>query len=120
VGPESESDDDVGVDEEEEENKQTKQTKAKKHGCGDVSAIRNTIPASGMPTVMVTIGGTKQKTPKKYEFFHLLDVEDSSAVQYGGVIGDQEMDDIECVAMALDSKSSRAKVGGNRHHFNVE
>jgi hypothetical protein len=48
------------------------------------------------------------------------DLEDS-VVQYGGVIGDRETDDVECVAMASDSKvASKAKVGVDRRHFNVE
>ena len=48
------------------------------------------------------------------------DLEDS-AVQYGGVIGDRETDDVERVAMALDSKvASKAKVGVDGSQFNVE
>jgi hypothetical protein len=48
------------------------------------------------------------------------DLEDSM-VQYGGVIGDRETDDVERVEMALDSKVPiKAKVGVDGRHFNVE
>jgi methylmalonyl-CoA mutase cobalamin-binding subunit len=63
-GPESESDDDMAV--EEEESKPIKQTKTKKHGRSDISAIRNTAAASGTPTVTVVIGGNKRKNTDKY------------------------------------------------------
>lgn len=54
-GPESESDDDMAVEEEEEETKQTKQTKTKKHGHSDILVIRNTTAASRTPTITVSV-----------------------------------------------------------------
>lgn len=55
----------MAVEEEEEESKPTKQTKMKKHGRTDISAIRNTAAASGTPTTVV-IGGNKRKNTDKY------------------------------------------------------